>query len=465
MSEIILSIKMNAKERPIQTKVNRMGYLHRIKVIEVISEHQEYFYLLFYKDQFISGGKTELRKNCQINKLFQKGIVFTTPHPLIDAFLNQHQIYDLKPIDQLPKSLSRKFTSQEISLILFYFDAFFPQEKIVDTIKEFFYNYRRNGQLRLAFQIIIVILSFDQKNKWALDMSNQLDFLKYKARYAQNEPVLLEDDPLFMESFYFKNKNRKFYFEQLQAILTQKSKWIDQVALYIDHFSHSTSVKEKHYNAFTNLLSEHFSATECTLILWESYKKMTLDEKMTHQLIDGLLNLDMFEEAINVITDHRQNTNAYRELMFSLLAKKTLQIHKINLEHLRYYLLDELSPPNIDALLDSIIPRLLDEFDIDYVYKWLKPIYQLELQIPILDTIQMMVSIKDDPDQQFSLGKLYHQTKQYRKAIECFNWEMELNPQDPNPVQWLIKLYRELGMIEESNNYLYIYESMQKASS
>ncbi|WP_193750887.1 hypothetical protein [Bacillus coahuilensis] len=53
----------------------------------------------------------------------------------------------------------------------------------------------------------------------------------------------------------------------------------------------------------------------------------------------------------------------------------------------------------------------------------------------------------------------------HKEAIECFEWEMEMHPQDPLPVKWLTKLYSEMGKKEEAKNYLNLLHSMQKTSN
>lgn len=463
MSEQTINVITNAKESPIQTKVSRMVYSHRMKVIETKNENQECFYLVFYKDQFITGLKNSFPKTSHLGKLFQKGIVFTTPHPLIESFLNQDQTYHFKPIDQILRSLSKKYTPQEVSLILSYFDSYLPAEKIESTMKEFFKNYQREGQLRLAFQILVMLLNFDPKNKWASDMSSHINFLKYKNSYTNMESAQLEQDPLFLEMLYFNKKLRKPLFNSVQQLLSQQSRWRDQIALYIDQLNQSKTAREQHYDSFIDLVSEHFSDSDRTILLWKSSKNMILDNQMAKQLIDGMVNNNMHEEAINLITKQRQSSNVNN--ISSLFEKKSLHIDKINLEQLLDYLLDESNPQNIERMLYTITPHLFDSYTIAEIYEWLQPLYQLKLDIPILDIIQKIILIKEDPDQQALLGELYHDLKLNKQAIDCFIWEMELNPSDPIPVQWLIKLYRESGSIEESNNYMYIYNSLQKKAA
>jgi hypothetical protein len=40
--------------------------------------------------------------------------------------------------------------------------------------------------------------------------------------------------------------------------------------------------------------------------------------------------------------------------------------------------------------------------------------------------------------------------------VECFNWELELDPTNIRSIKWLSKLYLEMGMVEESKSYQYM---------
>ena len=73
-----------------------------------------------------------------------------------------------------------------------------------------------------------------------------------------------------------------------------------------------------------------------------------------------------------------------------------------------------------------------------------------------------MQTISDELDDMQTLGELYYEFRQMDKAIECFDWEMELKPADPKPLQWLAKIYREKGMNQESDIYRQLCVNLQK---
>ena len=59
------------------------------------------------------------------------------------------------------------------------------------------------------------------------------------------------------------------------------------------------------------------------------------------------------------------------------------------------------------------------------------------------------------------LGQYYAEFHQYDEAIECFSWEMELNPDDPAPVSQLSKMYRHKGMTDEAAAYQQLFKQLK----
>ncbi len=72
-----------------------------------------------------------------------------------------------------------------------------------------------------------------------------------------------------------------------------------------------------------------------------------------------------------------------------------------------------------------------------------------------------MVALCDDPNEQLQLGEYYYQLDSFEKALDCFSWEMELNPDNPEPVRWLSKLYQKLDRPQEAKTYQNLYSTMQ----
>jgi hypothetical protein len=64
-----------------------------------------------------------------------------------------------------------------------------------------------------------------------------------------------------------------------------------------------------------------------------------------------------------------------------------------------------------------------------------------------------MAGLEEDPERMMELGDYYAEFQQYDKAIDCFFWEMELQPQNPIPVLRISKMYQQKGMVKEASVY------------
>ncbi|PLR77957.1 hypothetical protein CU633_07995 [Bacillus sp. V3-13] len=460
------SVTISTAKAATEFKVNRMACYHRVKVLEVISPGNEPIYLFFYKNRFIFGKSAKITEHSRLEKVFTEGIVFLSPHPLIDAMLLQQQTFPLKLEKQVQSMLRKQYSSQETALILTFFDSFMPKKAIIDTMKTFFYEYRRNGQLRFAYQILMIILDFEPENTWAQELSHHVYYQKYKLLYDRMDPELHVKDSLYSEMNAFYQKESEPHFAYLQTVLLKEARWHDLLVLYIDYFRTASNPQDKHYDQFIQLITAHLPEEERSVLLSDPYlQKVVKGNRLRKEVFETMIDVGKYEDAINLIIEQpRSNiTGPQHQQLAGLFEKNSLNIKKIHLENLRTYLIHEPNDDNLEKILQSFIPLLLSEYSITYVHNWLQPLLQVENPLPITKSVKLMFAIQDDPDKQFMLGQYYHKFKQYDKAIECFTWEMELNPDDPNPVQWLTKVYRELGMIEESNNYLYIYSNMQKA--
>ncbi|MFY4775710.1 tetratricopeptide repeat protein [Metabacillus sp. RGM 3146] len=466
MSSQMQSITVTMNEKPKELKATRMAFDNRMKILEAVTDADETFYLFFYKEHFLLAKELKRKENSQLSRCFQNGIVLTAPHPLIQTYVDEHKTFPLKTVKLTFRNMMKQYSPQEVSLILSYFDTFIPKEKITDIFKKFFIDYRRNGQFNHAYQILMVLLSFDKENKWGLDMANQIHFQKYKLLYEVKGKELFEKDPLYGEMLLFGKRKEQASFSKLQSLHASKGRWVDQLVLYIDHFKKGSMKEEAYYDSFLKLLSAHYSSEERALLLWESYKGAVKDTRLLQELLEAFLNQARYEEAINVLCEQTPEdlSSLQKKQLAELLQKPSLDYESINLENLQSFLINENSMENLEKILRSVIPTLLGIRELAAVHLWLKPIITKHKKLPILKIFQTMMDYQDDPEQQFSLGKLYHQFKLYNQAIECFSWEMELRPDDPDPVQWMMKTYKELGMIEESKSYMSLYTSMQKAS-
>ena len=117
------------------------------------------------------------------------------------------------------------------------------------------------------------------------------------------------------------------------------------------------------------------------------------------------------------------------------------------------------TPKELDQKIFQIVVVLLERQGLKSVYEKLLPIQNFNLDV--IRKIGKMVELMEDPDRMMELGDYYADFKQYDQAIDCFFWEMELEPQNPSPVWKISKMYQFKGMVKEATTYQKIYEQLK----
>ncbi|MGD6817896.1 tetratricopeptide repeat protein [Metabacillus sp. 84] len=442
-------------EKPYQLPIKRLAFYNRMRIAEASHPEKGTCYLFFYQNQFLTGKYTSIKKGSMLSKAFRKGIVVDAPHPLIDALFTPSQTLQLRTVTQLFKTLSKQLTPQETVYILSHFDSFVSKEKITEAAKSFFFQYRRSGQFRMAYQVLITLLDADPKNQWAHELSQHMDYLKYRLIYEGSFSEMKTADPLHAEVLCM--KKGKASFKSLQKLLAEQKRWMDQAAQYIHYFKNEKEPAPELYEEFSKLLAARFTASERAVILWDSCRGLMRDAKARQDLVEALMSDGRLEDAAAVLMD---SDECRAEQLITLLSDPAFDYKKLDEEKLQQFILSMEDQRECGRMLKIIIPNMLKHQDFAAVLNWLHPIPSL-----MTENFKKMAAYQDDPEQQLALGRLYHEMKQYQKAIDCFSWEMELNPSNPEPVQWLSKTYKEMGMAQEAKAYMGILQTMQKASN
>ena len=104
---------------------------------------------------------------------------------------------------------------------------------------------------------------------------------------------------------------------------------------------------------------------------------------------------------------------------------------------------------------------LLKEHDLKTVYEKLLPITKVIPNLEVTGKIREMVNLLEDPDRMMELGDYYAEFKQFDQAIDCFFWEMEMQPENPSPVRKISKMYQSKGMVKEASAYQKIFAQLK----
>lgn len=452
------------KKQPIRLHVTRMTVYAQSKIIETFTENNEVYYLFFFKDIYLTARKaTRLKLNSHIAKAFKNGIIFHHPHPLINNLYSSCSPLKFLSFDQLMKKLETQHTPQEKALILTYFESFTPQKELFKHIQNIFYQYRRNGQLVEAYKIIQVLLDFTPDHNWVKPLAGSLTYKKYADLYKEFSKDLFTKDLIFVEKSLFIKKDNPQSFQQLETILTNESRWIDLISLSSYKFSLTPS--NDTYRALLQLLEEHLENGEITDVLMNLTLSVPNYPQLHLDLIERFFKLNKVEEAISLMTEQSLELNASQvRTLETLLENLNLDDSNVQIEKINYILqpLFISEPEKLEKILRKCVTQLLKSKDINYIKDWLTPQRESQQSLPIIEIVNKMQKLSEDPNQQQLLGEFYYQFSQFDKAIECFSWEMELNNTDPKPVQWLSKIYQHIGKKDEYKAYQQLYIEMQK---
>lgn len=455
-------VAIQTKKKTKLVTIQRMAFYHMMKVVEAYDEQHQCYLLFYYKNQYLTYRKVSaLPMCCRLKSVFSDGILINAPHPLIEQLITGTNTFTFQSFNQLLQKAEQHFSNQETSLIFSFFDSFIPKEKIISLMRNKYNQYRRNGQFFKAYQIIKVCLDYAPENSWARDMSHNLQYHPFETLYDEGGPSLLYKDPLYVEIHSFSNRHDQHYFSQLQEKLSQEGRWMDQILLYIDQMMNSKD--DVSFASFYSLLTSQLKERDTTYLLFDLLENDVQIPELRQALIDLLIKNGQYEDAINVIMDsHSAVSSTQYHQVQTLLEQKQLDTSKLRIENMNHILVHETEPHRLEKMLRLCLPILLKKYDFSFTHQWLKPFRELNVTLPILKKVNTMAAIKDDPENQLQLGELYFEFQQFEQAIDCFSFEMELNPKDVRPIQWLAKAYRELGKKEESLAYQNILAAIQK---
>jgi tetratricopeptide (TPR) repeat protein len=121
-----------------------------------------------------------------------------------------------------------------------------------------------------------------------------------------------------------------------------------------------------------------------------------------------------------------------------------------------------LLPEKTELLLKRSVTVLLQTKEPVEIKLWMNPLKSKAGSRQTFDKIEAIVELSDSLNNMQSLGELYFEFQQFERAIECFSWEMELDPTNPKPLQWLAKVYHEMGQEQESEVYQQLCINVQK---
>ncbi|HAQ08456.1 MAG TPA: hypothetical protein DCR24_13400, partial [Bacillus bacterium] len=171
------------------------------------------------------------------------------------------------------------------------------------------------------------------------------------------------------------------------------------------------------------------------------------------------------ERILTIMKNHSYTPSpSQSDTITALIADLNFETEKLNPETLNILMMPlfQTIPKAAEQLLNKSILSLIKKHDIEFIEEWISPLKSHCQGLETYEKLNQIIQLKNDLEQLQSLGELYYEFKHHEKAIECFSWEMEFKPNNPKPVQWLSKIYRDMGMQLESDAYQQHSLNLQK---
>ncbi|WP_101842868.1 hypothetical protein [Halobacillus sp. Marseille-P3879] len=457
------TITIKDKNQTDQLQIKRMTVYKQSRIIEAVDQHDLKHYVFFHMDQYLNYVISKPDHSYPyINTAFNNGTTFTAPHPLIDAQLSTTP-YKKKSFNDLFAKLPQQRSLQETALIATYFNGFIMKDKLVHLIKKLYYQNRRDGKLFSCYRILHILQDFAPNHSVTHSFVRDLQFTKYAALYKDNDASVLNRDSLYVEKQAFAALPESDSFQTLDQLYTQQDRWIDRTALHIRLAEQHQN--EENYTILKSLIDEYFP--ESPLEFMKELENRGVSSKpFLQDSLQLYLDNSQLERALQLICQHDIELSPEQsEQMIRVVKQKDFAAESLTPEGLQKLLLTvcgSVDEEQTDTILYEAFSTMLATQSPEEVKVWASPLKEIKGAEPLLEKVNEMNKLLEDPNHQQRLGELYHFFHQPQKAIECMSWEMELNNEDPGPVQWLSKLYHEVGMIEEHKAYQKLYAHMVK---
>ncbi|SMQ64792.1 hypothetical protein SAMN05444673_1098 [Bacillus sp. OV166] len=464
-NKLIMPTEMSIKDKKHNVKGNiiRAAVFTRSKVIEVMTADQERYYLIYYKNSLIYGEKLDrIEEGTFIDKAFHEGIIIESPHPLLSALIPLVNV-TIPNKNNLFSQLQIHYSLQEMVHILTTLDSFFQKEEVIKIIDKVFYHFRRNGKFMKSFQIIQMLADFAPTLKSAQERLASLEFSSYNHFYHSSSlPVIQMKDPLYVELYCFKNRTNPDERILLEEIVSKQDDLVE-LLLWLENAGKSKEAKS--IEKYTSIALRFVTMEEWMLILAQLNINPFHVLPDSKSIIKKMLKDGNYEKAALCILDFIDDMPASYDAILLLIWENSDPSFVI--EHLDEFikLLQHLphaeKTRQFEQKVFQFAEILLKEHDLKTVHEKLIPIQKVIPDLDVIRKISEMVNLLEDPDRMMELGDYYAEFKQFDQAIDCFFWEMELQPQNPSPVRKISKMYQSKGMVKEASAYQKIFAQLK----
>lgn len=461
-----VDVVIKEKKRQYTGEVKRVTLFANAKVVEAQTTSSERFYIVFYRESIIYGEQLQtIEKDTFIDQACKQGITFENGHPLISSLVPSHSI-NLPNKGKIFTHLQNQYSLKEVAYIATMLDSFLPKEQILNVINKIYFHFRRNGNYLMAFQINHLLPTFSPLLKVSLERLHSQEYSSYNDFYDSSHlSSIYEKDPLYVEFYCFKNRFEPDNYQFLKDNLLKEERLLEVVCLWLEN----ENSQEKLYSVeeYTNHALTFITLTQWMTILIRLDVNVFQVLPTTKRIIEEMLTEGYYEEAIECLLPFIHDLPAsFDDLMTELwlqLDHKTIEANLDSFIPLFKHIVQVKGSKESEQIISDLVEKLFVDHKLQTIVDKLAPIRQLLPHSLVIQKISNMVKIVEDPDRMMELGEYFAYFKQFDEAIECFFWEMECEPQNPDPVRQITKMYQQKGMVNEASSYQQLYNQLKAA--
>lgn len=435
----------HSHDKTFQGRVERITIYLQSKVLEISDSNHSVFYLLYFKNNVLGGGfLPNIYEETFLHKAFQQGISVHPSHPLFSAFLPKNHTIHIPNQNEVFTHLQNHLSLTEVSLAATYMDNFMEESQLISVIRRIFNHFKQNGQFAKAYETAQILLAFSPNLKAMQEMIRTSQFEKYRTA---------DPSPLLMESFYYQHRTEPNAERHLHQLLHEQSRHLEQLLLFMNLFEMKQDFSD--YETFTGLIKHELTPEERYKTLQFLCECSTTYTPLSQHFLQEMIQFKQYSEALSFLITHFSTLSSDNYSLIETIIEQVEPSYIIHLSAINQVIshLYPTQPEKQETLVRRLVTCLLTQAEPCQVQEWLEPIRLTSPHLPVIRDIDQLISLSQDLDQLAKLGELYYQFGLLDQSIEAFTWEMELKPDELDPVRWLSKLYKEKGMKEEANTY------------
>ncbi|KUP09584.1 hypothetical protein Q73_02940 [Bacillus coahuilensis m2-6] len=379
-------IVIQDKNLKYEMKLNRMVSSGLCKVLEYTPTRDNPFknaYCLYFRNDLILTKLGRIQEGSMLESLFHNGYTVNYPHPLFQSVPSLPLTNMSQPISTVVRKLQNTYSPQELVYLLSFLDSFAPREKLMKLMRSYYYDYRRNGKFKKAFQILMGIQWYDSNDKWSHELANGMDYLKYTLQYEKAGVHLIELDPFLGELLLFKQLENPAAIEELMRLYNKRNLQKELVWIFLQG---ETILDQKEC---LHLLSTYFTLEE----KWEILKEI-VNKEPSSLFIDAFITssktLKKYEECFTLLVRFGKS----KELDMETLLQEDLDVTKLDRKALFENAIQFLSTEHLETFLQTLLPSVLQVESLSTVFEWLEPLNEHNDTPPAYTTIKKWLPYK-----------------------------------------------------------------------